>query len=113
MGREICKFKTGSKKVLPADSAAALSPSDPSHYQHRRPLDIQLTLPGRWIEGLPSKWFSSLTNFAATNSAWAIPDIDSYVNAQIIRSYVGLSDATNLRLRCHNGCCCCCSPEYA
>ena len=46
MGREICEFKTGSKKVLQADSAAALSPPDPSHYRHGRPLDIQLTLPG-------------------------------------------------------------------
>ena len=46
MGGEICKFKTGSKKVLTADSAAALSPPDPSHYRHGRPLDIQLTLPG-------------------------------------------------------------------
>ena len=46
MRREICKFKTGSKKVLPADSAAALSPLGPSHQQHGRPLDFQLTLPG-------------------------------------------------------------------
>ena len=30
MRPEICKFKTGSKKVLPADSAAALSPPGPS-----------------------------------------------------------------------------------
>ena len=48
MGREICKFKTGSKKVLLADSAAALSPPDPSHYRHGRPLDIQLTLAGHY-----------------------------------------------------------------
>ena len=48
MRREICKFKTGSKKVLPVDSAAALFPPDPSHYRHKRPLDIQLTLPGHW-----------------------------------------------------------------
>ena len=37
MRREICKFKTGSKKVLPADSAVALSPPDPSNYRHGRP----------------------------------------------------------------------------
>ena len=49
MRREICKFKTGSKKVLAADSAAALSPPGPSHQQHGRPLDFQLTLPGHWI----------------------------------------------------------------
>ena len=48
MRREICKFKTGSKKVLAADSAAALSPPGPSHQQHGRPLDFQLTLPGHW-----------------------------------------------------------------
>ena len=48
MGREIWKFKTGSKKVLLADSAAALCPPDPSHYRHGQPLDIQLTLPGHW-----------------------------------------------------------------
>ena len=48
MERENCKFKTGSKKVLPADSAVALSPPapDPYHYRHWRPLDIQLTLAG-------------------------------------------------------------------
>ena len=46
MGREFCKFKTGSKKVLPADSAAALSPPGPSHFRHGRPLDFQLTLAG-------------------------------------------------------------------
>ena len=46
MRREIFKFKTGSKKVLSADSAAALSPPGPSHQQHGRPLDFQLTLPG-------------------------------------------------------------------
>ena len=48
MRREICKFKTGSKKVLPADSAAALSPPCPSHQQHGQPLDFQLTLPGHY-----------------------------------------------------------------
>ena len=50
MGGEICKFKTGSKKVLPADSAAALSPPGPSHFRHGRPLDIQLTLAGHFHE---------------------------------------------------------------
>ena len=60
MRREICKFKTGSKKVLPADSAAALSPPDPSHYRHGRPLDIQLMLPGHCAKGSKSRAASSL-----------------------------------------------------
>ena len=54
-------FKSCSKKVLPADSVAALSPPGPSHQQQGRPLDFQLTLPGHWSGGFSTKGAVSFT----------------------------------------------------